>query len=559
MRPPYIFLFVLFLATSLGTSGCGLMEHFKNPNSLANRVGNFSSAKINPDKTEKPAAKQITPLIRGSRDLDGRQEQFDPAFGAPETQAELNQERAQMNAARRSIPSAQNMPVGQPPGVGTNAVSSPDGTAPLNTTNPMNASAGTRFGSPSTGGPSFSAPRTASNSATNNLATTRSPLVGQSAIGTSTFTDPARGFAGQGSQFGSPNTSNSTTMQKSSMVSSGKLNSTSSGVPSHGSSSAPGGNSRASTGSSSTAKHSPTAIVQSPDSSRFGLAHGSVKPTTFAPTRSNTPIADLPSQTANFNQNQGFGCPPAGMVSLGRTSGSQGSNQFGMTNGAPRSLPAVSQPMSSSSSIPIAGNSGNSPRFDSSLPPVDLSMMRGNSGSVSAPNQAGGNFETAPPTNMSRLESQPTVQTSNGWDFKSFRLPTFKFPFFPSSKSKSPKSSPEPASDANANDLEIVNAQNSHSRDVPVTITAVVKKLLPDDTRGNPHQRFLLGLSNGTTVLVAHNISLAPYVPLREGDYVTISGEYIWNEKGGVLHYTHHTTNRKHRGGYIEYNRQTYQ
>lgn len=379
-------------------------------------------------------------------------------------------------------------------------------------------------------------------------------------------TAPVTGFAGKGSQFGSPNTVN-VAAQKSPTTSAEKLNPSSYGTPSTSASlqaASPVNNRKATNTTSTTARHSPVAIVQSPDSSRFGLAHGHAKPTTFAPTRSATPISDIPSPVS-VNQNQGFGCPPAGMVSLGGASGSSANaNQFGpMTSASPRTTSIASAPRNTSplsapqvaypaaqqttlSSTPTLPASTVLPGFDSSLPPIDPNASR------VAPT-------TAQARNLSRVESSPTVQTSSGWDFKSFRFPSFKLPFFPSSKSKSSKSSQSEAASSNAGDLEIVNAQNDHAQNVMVTITAVVKKLLPDDRDGSPHQRFLLGLSNGTTVLVAHNISLAPYVPLREGDWVTISGEYIWNEKGGVLHYTHHTTNRKHRGGYIEYNRQTYQ
>lgn len=107
-------------------------------------------------------------------------------------------------------------------------------------------------------------------------------------------------------------------------------------------------------------------------------------------------------------------------------------------------------------------------------------------------------------------------------------------------------------------DAQVLEAQQNHWKKVEVTLTAPVKKLLPEDTKGIEHQRFLLELSNGTTVLVAHNTDLAPPVPIREGDILTLHGEYIWNRKGGVLHYTHHSTNR-HEGGWIQFNGQTYQ
>ena len=106
---------------------------------------------------------------------------------------------------------------------------------------------------------------------------------------------------------------------------------------------------------------------------------------------------------------------------------------------------------------------------------------------------------------------------------------------------------------------DVLAAQRSHLRRVYLTVEAPVLKLLADDTRGIPHQRFLLTLTNGTTVLVAHDTQMAPRVPVRAGDMVRIHGEYIWNEKGGVIHWTHHSNSILHEPGWIELNGQRYQ
>lgn len=87
-----------------------------------------------------------------------------------------------------------------------------------------------------------------------------------------------------------------------------------------------------------------------------------------------------------------------------------------------------------------------------------------------------------------------------------------------------------------------------------LTLRATVKKVLADDREGSPHQRFLLALPSGATVLVAHNIELAPRVDkLAAGDTVTVHGEYEWNERGGVIHWTHHDPAGRHEGGWIEH------
>ena len=87
-----------------------------------------------------------------------------------------------------------------------------------------------------------------------------------------------------------------------------------------------------------------------------------------------------------------------------------------------------------------------------------------------------------------------------------------------------------------------------------------VTRILADDNDGSRHQRFILTLPTGRTLLVAHNIDLAPRLnSLRTGDTVAFYGEYIWNDKGGILHWTHHDPKGKHAGGWLKHNNELYQ
>ncbi len=95
--------------------------------------------------------------------------------------------------------------------------------------------------------------------------------------------------------------------------------------------------------------------------------------------------------------------------------------------------------------------------------------------------------------------------------------------------------------------------------DVVVEVEGVVKRALRDDKKGRRHQRFIMALSSGHTVLVAHNIDLAPRVDgLMIGDHVGVRGEYEWNAKGGVLHWTHHDPGGRRPGGWIEHKGRRY-
>ena len=109
-------------------------------------------------------------------------------------------------------------------------------------------------------------------------------------------------------------------------------------------------------------------------------------------------------------------------------------------------------------------------------------------------------------------------------------------------------------------DQDIATAFKNHSRDVPVEGEGIVVKVLPDDLQKPRHQRFILRLASGQTVLIAHNIDLAPRVDgLAEGDQVAFKGEYEWNDKGGVVHQTHRDPAGRRIAGWLRHQGKLYQ
>lgn len=109
-------------------------------------------------------------------------------------------------------------------------------------------------------------------------------------------------------------------------------------------------------------------------------------------------------------------------------------------------------------------------------------------------------------------------------------------------------------------DQLLADAYKTQRSDFLVQGTASVVKLLADDNNGSRHQRFLVRLHSGQTLLIAHNTSLATRIDdLKEGDSVEFYGEYEWNNKGGVIHWTHHDPNGRHVSGWIKHADRTYQ
>ena len=115
------------------------------------------------------------------------------------------------------------------------------------------------------------------------------------------------------------------------------------------------------------------------------------------------------------------------------------------------------------------------------------------------------------------------------------------------------------AKQTSASDAQLYYAFVNHSRDVSVEGSGAVEKILTDDLDGSRHQRFILRLSTGQTILIAHNIDIAPRVAqLRVGDNVIFSGRYEWNPQGGVVHWTHKDPQGREIGGWLIHNRAVY-
>lgn len=117
-----------------------------------------------------------------------------------------------------------------------------------------------------------------------------------------------------------------------------------------------------------------------------------------------------------------------------------------------------------------------------------------------------------------------------------------------------------PVSSAHESDSTLQTAYRNQQSNLQVDGDGVVVRVLPDDDIGSRHQKFIVKTRSGLSLLISHNIDLAPRIPgLKPGDTIGFHGEYEWNSKGGVIHWTHHDPKKIHAGGWLKHNGNLYQ
>ncbi|PID75977.1 MAG: hypothetical protein CSB23_00875 [Deltaproteobacteria bacterium] len=117
----------------------------------------------------------------------------------------------------------------------------------------------------------------------------------------------------------------------------------------------------------------------------------------------------------------------------------------------------------------------------------------------------------------------------------------------------------DPAPAGNGSGQQLAQAYREKKKDLQVQGEGIVIKLLADDLEGSRHQKFLVRVSADQTILIAHNIDLAPRInDLKKGDKVAFAGVYEYQKKGGVVHWTHHNPTNRSPEGWIRHNDRIY-
>ncbi len=112
----------------------------------------------------------------------------------------------------------------------------------------------------------------------------------------------------------------------------------------------------------------------------------------------------------------------------------------------------------------------------------------------------------------------------------------------------------------NVNDDKDLIAAIRAGRSVQFLMAANLEviQLLPDDTSGLQHQKWIVRLSNGQTVQAVYNSDMCPRVPVHVGDRTTLAGMFLMTNVGPMMHWLHHDPSGKRPDGFVEVGGQRY-
>jgi hypothetical protein len=107
---------------------------------------------------------------------------------------------------------------------------------------------------------------------------------------------------------------------------------------------------------------------------------------------------------------------------------------------------------------------------------------------------------------------------------------------------------------ATTDNADAERAFAEHQSNIEVTARGTVTRVLGDESGpSGTHQRFVIRLvGSAQTVLIDNNVTIGTRVPAALDDEVVAHGEYVWNDQGGLIHFTHHDPARTHDDGWIE-------
>jgi len=109
------------------------------------------------------------------------------------------------------------------------------------------------------------------------------------------------------------------------------------------------------------------------------------------------------------------------------------------------------------------------------------------------------------------------------------------------------------------NDSDLVRAVNDRRNVNFVEAGNVtIVEILPDDTQGLPHQKWVVQLSSGAKVHAVYNSDMGARVPVKIGAKMALGGEFKMTNIGPMIHWLHYDPRGQRPDGYVEMNGVTF-
>jgi hypothetical protein len=106
---------------------------------------------------------------------------------------------------------------------------------------------------------------------------------------------------------------------------------------------------------------------------------------------------------------------------------------------------------------------------------------------------------------------------------------------------------------------EVVQAQQNHQEVNFLEVkNAHVTQVLPDDLIGSKHQKWIVQLEDGSSLLCVYNSDMGDRIPVQVGQTMSLGGQYIWDRGGGLIHWLHADPQHRRPDGYVLLNGTTY-
>lgn len=108
--------------------------------------------------------------------------------------------------------------------------------------------------------------------------------------------------------------------------------------------------------------------------------------------------------------------------------------------------------------------------------------------------------------------------------------------------------------DALPDNQRLIEAFEQGRTGIWVSGHGTVNQLIGDETvDGEIHQRLVVRVSDGLSLIIRHSVEASDRIPLQQGDTVAFQGRYEWNGRGGMLARTHHDPEQPGGGGWIRH------